>query len=454
MNPLLRLYPREWRERYGDEVSRILADRPPSPADVLDLLLGALDARVRALHPTRSEVPVTARLGPSRIGSLAALVAGVLWIITVLLAFGARGGTGGSPTPFVILLMVASASMLVALFGLDVAGDGQRARLRWSSVLLPAAGIVLTVIGGIGIVLVGDRPFIAGYVPWVFWAPGVILLLLGSALFGTTVAINDGSIRWRGVLLEVGALVQLFGLIGTDLANDDIAIGILGAFLFGGGWIALGLTPNRIPRLAGRIPPAVIGGLLVVALQAGAVYAQSPAPGSPAAGSPATIRAADAVLRDEAGAERGTIAWTQADGGVTVNVSVQGLAPGFHGFHVHAMGECVAPFTSAGGHLNPDGSGHGHHVGDMPPLWVKADGSAVASFTTDLDAVADIVGRAVVVHGGPDNLANVPDRYLAPAPSADPSASPVPLVAGPDTATLNTGDSGPRVACGVIEPTP
>ena len=48
MNPLLRLYPREWRERYGDELAAILEERPAGPSLVLDVIRGALDAHVRA----------------------------------------------------------------------------------------------------------------------------------------------------------------------------------------------------------------------------------------------------------------------------------------------------------------------------------------------------------------------------------------------------------------------
>ena len=76
-------------------------------------------------------------------------------------------------------------------------------------------------------------------------------------------------------------------------------------------------------------------------------------------------------------------------------------------------------------------------------------------FNTDRYTVADIVGAAVIVHADPDNYANIPDRYVAPGPSASPVASAVPvMVPGPDAATLATGDAGPRIACGVIESGP
>lgn len=165
---------------------------------------------------------------------------------------------------------------------------------------------------------------------------------------------------------------------------------------------------------------------------------------------------ATAVLHDADGAQVGIVTWTQADGSVSVDVVVAGLPAGFHGFHVHAVGECTPPFTSAGGHLNPGDASHPGHAGDMPVLLVNADGTGEARFVTDRYAAADLLGAALIVHGNPDNYANIPDRYVAPAPSDAPSASPASspealMVSGPDAATLATGDAGPRIACGVIE---
>jgi superoxide dismutase, Cu-Zn family len=124
-------------------------------------------------------------------------------------------------------------------------------------------------------------------------------------------------------------------------------------------------------------------------------------------------------------------------GTVTVMARVRGLTPGFHGFHVHTAGRCEPPgFTSAGGHLNPDGSKHGDHAGDLPSLLVNADGTGILATATDRFSLADLRdadGSAVMVHSGRDNFANIPPRY-----------------GEPDAETLDTGDSGTRVACGVV----
>lgn len=154
----------------------------------------------------------------------------------------------------------------------------------------------------------------------------------------------------------------------------------------------------------------------------------------------AAERTAQASLYDSAGGPVGRAWLVQKDGQARVHVEVRGLTAGFHGFHIHTTGQCVAPFTSAGGHFNPGGTSHGHHAGDLPLLYVNADGTGEARFTTDRFDVAglfDADGSAIIIHAGPDNYANIPaDRY-------DPD---------PDTATLATGDAGGRVACGVLEP--
>jgi Cu-Zn family superoxide dismutase len=128
----------------------------------------------------------------------------------------------------------------------------------------------------------------------------------------------------------------------------------------------------------------------------------------------------------------GTVTFTQKGDKVTVVAKVTGLTPGQHGFHIHEKGDCGSgDGMSAGGHFNPFGKPHGnpsapdHHAGDMAAL--EADASGNASLTADMDAVTigsgvgDIVGKAVIVHKDPD-----------------------------DYKTQPTGNSGARVACGVI----
>jgi superoxide dismutase, Cu-Zn family len=158
-----------------------------------------------------------------------------------------------------------------------------------------------------------------------------------------------------------------------------------------------------------------------------------------------------ATLVDPAGAEVGTVTFSEEDEGTQVSVEVTDLPPGFHGFHVHAIGVCepdsanpadpsmTGDFLSAGGHIGAGESDHGEHPGDMPTLYVADSGTGSLTFVTNALALADLTdddGSAVMVHAGRDNYANIPERY-APA--------------GPDEMTLNTGDAGGRIACGLVE---
>lgn len=130
------------------------------------------------------------------------------------------------------------------------------------------------------------------------------------------------------------------------------------------------------------------------------------------------------------------------EGGVTIWAQVQGLTPGFHGFHIHSVGTCdpsgERAFTSAGGHLHTEEQVHGQHMGDLPSLLATESGIALLVTVTDRFTLEDLMdedGSAVIIHAAADNFGNIPaDRY-------DPDA---------DEATLNTGDAGGRVGCGVI----
>ena len=165
-----------------------------------------------------------------------------------------------------------------------------------------------------------------------------------------------------------------------------------------------------------------------------------------------------AQLVDTGGKVVGHVKLSFEEGDTQVKVSVD-LPPsmaGFHGFHIHSVGTCTGPaFTSAGGHLGEVATDpthrHRNHDGDLPVLLVNSDGHASARVSTDrlsLDEVRDVApgnGSAVIIHAAPDNYANIPTRYSV--------ANPVPVYPGTttDAATLATGDSGARIACGVLK---
>ncbi|HKT03208.1 MAG TPA: superoxide dismutase family protein [Rugosimonospora sp.] len=152
------------------------------------------------------------------------------------------------------------------------------------------------------------------------------------------------------------------------------------------------------------------------------------------------------VLRDVNGKSAGQVdIYAQGHGENRVSVRAWGLTPGFHGFHIHAIGVCdptgAKPFASAGGHFNPTGSPEGMQAGAFPVLLAGANGQAQADFLDPNFRIADLsgaMGSAIVIHALPDNYANIPNRYAAGG------------VAGPDMETQMTGDGGSRVACGVV----
>jgi superoxide dismutase, Cu-Zn family len=145
---------------------------------------------------------------------------------------------------------------------------------------------------------------------------------------------------------------------------------------------------------------------------------------------------AEARLVDATGATIGWALFTEDEAGqLHLNVQVAGLSPGRHGVHLHAIGSCIGPtFASAGGHHNPLGAQHGldnrlgAHAGDLPNLALNIAGrghldavSDGATLSSGPVALFDSDGSAIVIHAFED-----------------------------DQVTNPTGNSGPRIACGVI----
>ena len=169
------------------------------------------------------------------------------------------------------------------------------------------------------------------------------------------------------------------------------------------------------------------------------------------------------TVSDATGNELGTVRIVGTeDGKTSVKIRAEGLAAGFHGFHVHSVGICdptatdaagaPSPFFTAGGHYNPVTTNtHGAHAGDMPPLMVAADGTGWLKFVTDRFLAKDLMdadGSAIVLHAGPDNLAHIP---AATSAGAERYHSHVDDVFGADTASKATGDAGARFGCAVLE---
>jgi Cu-Zn family superoxide dismutase len=150
----------------------------------------------------------------------------------------------------------------------------------------------------------------------------------------------------------------------------------------------------------------------------------------------ATAQDATATLKNAEGNDVGMASLTQTPAGVLIRLTVKRLPPGERAFHIHGVGKCEPPFTSAGPHFNPGGKKHGlkaaegHHAGDLPNLHVPAGGELTvevlnADVTLEKGKPNSLLGgqgTALVIHAGKDDY------------KSDPA-----------------GDAGGRIACGPVE---
>jgi len=147
-----------------------------------------------------------------------------------------------------------------------------------------------------------------------------------------------------------------------------------------------------------------------------------------------------AILVNTAGANIGRVDLRQGPTGLVMKIEASGLTPGWHGIHVHATGECAAPFTSSGAHINhgepkaPHGllNAAGPDDGDLPNIWAGADGKVNAELFTTRARISsegpgqwlwDEDGSAIIIHANPDDHSTQPiggagDRVACAALSA------------------------------------
>ncbi len=211
-------------------------------------------------------------------------------------------------------------------------------------------------------------------------------------------------------------------------------------------------TAGTAPAKAGAKPPVKVSDepmkpeeIAAASAPAGTAGTAAPATtAGTAAGAPAThgtvailAQAALEPARDTPGFS-GRVMFTRAGDQVRVVADLTGVTPpGNHGFHLHENGKCERDttgggkdFASAGGHFNPAGAAHAcpdaaaHHAGDLGNIVINADGTGHLDVTTSalsLSGPSSVVGRSVILHAGAD-----------------------------DCTTQPTGNSGGRLACGVI----
>ena len=189
------------------------------------------------------------------------------------------------------------------------------------------------------------------------------------------------------------------------------------------------MTRSRLNRMRGTLPLTVaFASTLAAPLALPGCVAVEPQGGPPM------------PLVNASGQTIGSVRAWQTTGGVTFRIDASGLPHGVHGLHVHAVGRCDPPeFTSAGPHWNPVSRKHGMnnpegpHAGDLPNVTVAANG---------------VLGETVTLTGasltatGPDLLLDADGAALVLHAAAD------------DYVTDPSGNSGARIACAVITPTP
>jgi Cu-Zn family superoxide dismutase len=162
------------------------------------------------------------------------------------------------------------------------------------------------------------------------------------------------------------------------------------------------------------------------------------------------------VINDVSGEEVGTAQFVESDDAVTVTVEVTGIPQGDHGIHIHETGLCEPsgdqPFSSAGGHFNPTGADHGG-----PPDMTTAALEGTPEGTPEpLTGHAGDLGNITVGENGLGSLVVTTDRFtLSPGEATlfDEDGSAIVIHADPDDLTTDpSGNSGARIACGVIVP--
>ena len=173
---------------------------------------------------------------------------------------------------------------------------------------------------------------------------------------------------------------------------------------------------------------AIVMGVLVAVATTAARAVEGP--------QPVTVRV-NLIDAKGIGKPAGTVTIKETSEGLELDTNLQGLSPGEHGFHLHENGSCApadkdgtpTAGQAAGGHYDPQatnahkGPGGGGHNGDLPKLEVTSKGTANAKLKVSGLKLADVIGKALVIHEGGDNYSDTPQ----------------PL-----------GGGGARIACGVV----
>jgi glucose/arabinose dehydrogenase/Cu/Zn superoxide dismutase len=214
------------------------------------------------------------------------------------------------------------------------------------------------------------------------------------------------------------------------------------------------LTRNG-QSLIGRPAGLVVandGSLLVSDDANGAIYRVSygnpqPTTSDQNSGTTSTVRVS---MRDADNRDLGVLTVSETATGLEVTGTLRGLRPGIHGIHLHDVGQCVAPFSSAGGHWNPLQRQHGTsnprgaHNGDLQNIRADARGTAIVRVTSQGGSLNGTTLRS-------PGRVNRPGSAISQPALRDADGAAIVIHAEPDDyRTDPSGNSGARVACGVI----
>jgi hypothetical protein len=142
--------------------------------------------------------------------------------------------------------------LLVALVGLSAFQARRNPRLVWAAFILPAAGAAVSIVGIIGMALVGDRRFVGDMSAWYVWIFGMLAMFIGSGLFGIA-TLRAQTLSRAGALLLVGSsfvvLPVAAGMTGGIVSEQvGMVVAVVSFLAFAGGWVVLGVSALRTGR--------------------------------------------------------------------------------------------------------------------------------------------------------------------------------------------------------------
>jgi hypothetical protein len=182
-----------------------------------------------------------------RNGGIAAIAGGGLWLISLAGASATQGAQ-----PWIALFVIALCALVVAIIGLSAEQGRRQPSLIWVAVALPVIGAIVSVVGWLGMAMLGDEPFIAGVSAWNIWALGSLLVIIGSGVFAVASLRVRTLSRGGTALLAAGALIAVASLLGIAFVeafgDSGSLIGLFGIFAFAAGWIWLGVSAIRTER--------------------------------------------------------------------------------------------------------------------------------------------------------------------------------------------------------------